>query len=352
MEPLRLSRGMAIPWHVRAGAWMGRRIEDDLDARMETTLTAVAEQALRGGTRAGLEALLKASMRLTGATGAALYEGRVCVMKVGNVPARRAEARDTGTTKRPSVLEVWPAPLATSQRNVVARFSAFAPALLAAHAREVAQGARQARLLEAKLRLERTVKALDRRRSRAAHDLRTPLMVMKGYVDMLLKGTGGPLSAQAQRYLERIAKVAADQKELIDRRLSPPAPGLDDLRPVLTKAFAPMRGRATSALSLPGERTVPVRGTRADWELLARTLARGTAGAVAVDVHLGPALESSHWLLRVRTCPGAALPARAEAVLRQLAGRLGGTLAVAVEPRLELTLRVPGDEALPAPAHR
>ncbi|WP_223634630.1 histidine kinase dimerization/phospho-acceptor domain-containing protein [Corallococcus sp. EGB] len=319
---------------------------------METTLTAVAEQALRGGTRAGLEALLKASMRLTGATGAALYEGRVCVMKVGNVPARRARTKDTGSTKRPSLLEVWPAPLTTSQRNVVARFNAFAPALLAAHAREVARGARQARLLEAKLRLERTVTALNKRRSRAAHDLRTPLMVMKGYVDMMRKGTSGPLGAQAQRYLERIAKVAADQKELIDRRLSPPVPGLDDLRPVLTRAFAPVRGRATPSLSMPGDQPVPVRGARADWELLARTLARGTAGAVAVDVHLGPAQESSHWLLRVRACPGAVLPERTEAVLRQLAGRLGGTLAVAVEPRLELALVVSGDDAFPVPAHR
>ncbi|WP_158621413.1 histidine kinase dimerization/phospho-acceptor domain-containing protein [Corallococcus aberystwythensis] len=319
---------------------------------METTLTAVAEQALRGGTRAGLEALLKASLRLTGATGAALYEGRVCVMKVGNVPARRAaNIKDRKSTQRPSVLEVWPAPLTTSQRSVVARFSAFAPALLAAHAREVAQGARQARLLEAKQRLERTVAAQDKRRSRAAHDLRTPLMVIRGYVDMMIKGTGGPLGAQAQRYLERIAKVAADQKDLIDRRLAPSVPGLDDLRPVLEHAFAPVKGRATPTLMLPGERTVPVQGARADWELLARTLAKGTTGAVAVDVHLGPAPEASHWLLRVRACPGAALTARTEAMLRQLAGRLGGTLAVAVEPRLEITLVLPGDDAFPVPSH-
>ncbi|WP_338261337.1 histidine kinase dimerization/phospho-acceptor domain-containing protein [Corallococcus caeni] len=321
---------------------------------METTLTAVAEQALRAGTRAGLEALLKASLRLTGATGAALYEGRVCVMKVGKVPARRAQATDRKSTKRASVLEVWPAPLTTSQRSVVARFSAFAPALLAAHAREVAQGARQARLLEAKQRLERTVAAQDKRRSRAAHDLRTPLMVIKGYVDMMLKGTGGPLGAQAQRYLERIAKSAADQKDLIERRLAPSVPGLDDLRPVLERAFAPAkgRGRAAPTLTLPGERTVPVQGARVDWELLARTLARGTAGAVAVDVHLGPALEAPHWLLRVQACPGAALTARHEAVLRQLAGRLGGTLSVAVEPRLDITLVLPGDDAFPVPAHR
>ncbi|NRD47332.1 MULTISPECIES: histidine kinase dimerization/phospho-acceptor domain-containing protein [Corallococcus] len=313
---------------------------------METTLTAVAEQALRKGTRAGLEALLKASLRLTGATGAALYEGRVCVMKVGNVPARRADA-----SKRSSVLETWPAPLTTSQRSVVARFSAFAPALLAAHAREVAQGARQARLLEAKRRLERTVAVQDKRRSRAAHDLRTPLMVIKGYVDMMLKGTGGPLGPQAQRYLERIAKVAADQKELIDRRLAPPVPGLDDLRPVLTRAFAPTRGRAAATLTLPAERTVPVRGARADWELLARTLARGTVGAVAVDVHLGPAQEDSQWLLRVRACPGTALTARTQAMLQQLTERLGGTMAVAVEPRLEVTLVLPGDDAFPVPTH-
>ncbi|MFP2902498.1 hypothetical protein, partial [Corallococcus sp. 4LFB] len=65
-----------------------------------------------------------------------------------------------------------------------------------------------------------------------------------------------------------------------------------------------------------------------------------------------PALEAPHWLLRVQACPGAALTARNEAVLRQLAGRLGGTLSVAVEPRLDLTLVLPGDDAFPVPAHR
>ncbi|NBD10696.1 HAMP domain-containing histidine kinase [Corallococcus silvisoli] len=316
---------------------------------METTLTAVAEQALRGGTRAGLEALLKASLRLTGATGAALYEGRACVMKLGNVPARRAQAPGSK-----GVLSVWPAPLTTSQRNVVARFNAFAPALLQAHAREVARGASQARLLEAKQRLERAVAAQDKRRSRAAHDLRTPLMVIKGYVDMMRKGTAGPFGAQAQRYLERITKVAADQKDLIDRRLSPPVPGLEDLRPVLERAFAPTPGpgRAEPTVMLPTDRAVPVRGARADWELLARTLAKATARAMAVDVHLGPDTEPGQWLLRVRACPAEALPARTGAVLQQLAGRLGATLTVALEPRLDLTLRWLGDDAFPLPAQR
>ncbi|WP_158623271.1 histidine kinase dimerization/phospho-acceptor domain-containing protein [Corallococcus sp. CA053C] len=325
---------------------MGRRIEDDLDARVETTLTAVAEQALRNGTRAGLEALLKATLRLTGATGAALYEGRACVVKVGRVPAHRK------ATKQGSVLEVFPAPLTTAQRHVVARFRAFAPALLAAHAREVAQGARHSRLLEAKTRLERTVVTLEKRRSRAAHDLRTPLMVIRGYVDMMLKGTAGPLTAQMQRYLERLAKSGTDQKDLIDRRLSPLAPSLDDLRPVLRSAFAPKAGRRqpTPTLTLPEERAVALRGARADWELLARTVARSTGNAVAVDVHLGPALHATRWLLRVQACPGAALEPRTEAVLRHLAERLGGTLAVHREPRLELAFVFPGDDAFAVPA--
>jgi two-component system, OmpR family, sensor kinase len=348
MEPLRPQGGMSIPWPVRAGAWMGRRIEDDLDARVETTLTAAAEKALREGARAGLEALLKASLRLTGATGAALHDGRRCVMRVGKTPAARATDPQG---KRPAVLEVWPAPLTTSQRRVVARFNAFAPALLAAHAREVARDARHARLLEEKLRLERTVSVQDKRRSRAAHDLRTPLMVMKGYVDMMLKGTAGPLGAQVQRYVERVAKVAVDQKELIDRRLSPLAPGVDDLRPLLTRAFGPKPGRAAPTLTLPTGQPVPVSGGRADWELLVRTLARAATGAVALDVHLGPAPEPGAWWLRVRACPGSALSERSQAVLDALAARLGGTLTVTPGPRLELGLCVPMGEAFPVPAH-
>ncbi|MBE4752613.1 HAMP domain-containing histidine kinase [Corallococcus sp. ZKHCc1 1396] len=319
---------------------------------METTLTAVAEQALRKGTRAGLEALLKATLRLTGATGAALYEGRACVMKVGRPPAHHDATKKPGA--RNAALHIWPAPLTTSQRHVVARFNAFAPALLKAHAREVAQGERQARLLEAKLRLERTVVTLEKRRSRAAHDLRTPLMVIRGYVDMMLKGTAGPLNAQMQRYLERLAKSGTEQKELIDRRLSPLAPGLDDLRPVLERAFAPTPGRRRGPplLTLPAQQPVSVKGARADWELLTRTVARSTANAVAVDVHLGPAPDASQWQLRVQACPGTPLPPRTESVLRHLAGRLGGTLAVQREPRLEITVRCPRDEVFAVPAHR
>ncbi len=44
---------------------------------------------------------------------------------------------------------------------------------------------------------------------------------MKGYVDMLLRGMGGELTATMQRYLGRVATAVDRQKELIDAQVPP-----------------------------------------------------------------------------------------------------------------------------------
>jgi signal transduction histidine kinase len=51
---------------------------------------------------------------------------------------------------------------------------------------------------------------------RARHDLKAPLVSMRGYLDMLLRGMAGPLSSQMQRYLHRIAQSVEKQRALID----------------------------------------------------------------------------------------------------------------------------------------
>lgn len=223
---------------------------------------------------------------------------------------------------------------------------------MAAHAREVDAGARQARLLEAKQRLEQTVAQQERRRSRAAHDLRTPLMVMKGYVDMMMKGTAGPLTPSMQRYLDRMQRVANDQGALIERRLAKVVDeGVEDLRPLLRATFIPaVRGGRTVdvALTLPG-RPVALKGPRADVELLVRTLARAVAASgAAVAVRVEPAEDLGMWRLRVELRGGRPVPEKTAAVLRHLAQRLRGGLALPTEDGGELVVHLPADDTVPA----
>lgn len=339
---------MPIPWRVRAGEWLGRRIEDSLDARVETVLTAVAERALRCGTRAGLDALVREALRLTGASGAALYDGRTCVARAGHA----APARACAATARRQALVVWPEPLGASSQEVLTRLARFGGALMAAHAREADAATRQARLLESKQRLERAVAQAERRRSRASHDLRTPLMVMKGYVDMMAKGTAGPLTPAMQRYLDRMQRVANDQGALIERRLGKGVDEcVDDARPLLRAAFLPAArtGRAADVTMTLPDRPVALKGARAQVELLLRTLARAVAAAGgAVTVRVEPAEDLGMWRLRMGARGSRPLPEKTAAVLRHLAQRLRGGLALPAEDGGELVVHLPADDTVPA----
>jgi hypothetical protein len=329
---------------VLAGAWSGRRIEGDLDARVEKVLAAVAERALRCGPRAGMDALLREALRLTGASGAALYDGRACVAQAGiGLPAR-----ERAVAARRHALVVWPEQPGPSDKEVLARLSSLGGTLLAAHAREAALGARQARLLEAKARLERAVAQAERRRSRASHDLRTPLMVIKGYADMMLKGTAGPLSESMQRYLDRLLRVANDQRILIERRLAPvDGEGVEDLRPLLRAAFLPAGRGGAAELTLPA-RPVAVRGARSQVDLLVRTLARGAAATgAAVAVRVEAAEDLGMWRLRVELRGGRPVPEKTAAVLRHLAQRLRGGLALPAEGAGGLVVHLPADDTVP-----
>src|SRR5712664_193221 len=60
----------------------------------------------------------------------------------------------------------------------------------------------------------------DARTARVRHDLKAPLVSMKGYVDMLLRGMAGPLSFQMQRYLRRLSESVEQQRALIDSEVT------------------------------------------------------------------------------------------------------------------------------------
>jgi signal transduction histidine kinase len=63
---------------------------------------------------------------------------------------------------------------------------------------------------------------LDAALRRVRHDLKTPLAVMKGYVDMMLRGMGGEPSPATRRYLERMSEAVRKELNLLDSYLGSP----------------------------------------------------------------------------------------------------------------------------------
>ncbi|MBJ6765756.1 histidine kinase [Myxococcaceae bacterium JPH2] len=331
---------MPIPVVVLAGAWRGERGEDEFAAEVDMALTEIAEQALRRGARAGLAALLHEALRLPGTEGAAVYDGTTRVAMVG-LPPRPCE----GVRQRTSALVVWPEPPGSREQAHLARLVKLGTALLEARAREVAAGARQARMLEQQRRHERDLSRLEQRRSRASHDLRTPLMVMRGYADMMLKEKAGPLTPAMRRYLERLLSVAAEQATLIDQRLAPPRDSVDDLRPLVCEAFAtsPRPQRSEFRLRLPPGAPVAVRGPSISVGLLLRALGRSVRGVSVgtVEVTLEAGAEDLPRRLIIRATAQRPLSLRSTARLQQLARHLGGAISLQSEPRLEIILSLP-----------
>jgi signal transduction histidine kinase len=343
---------MAIPVPVQAGAWTGWRVGRTPEAAgTERVLAAIAEQALRRGARAGLDALLKEALRVSGASEVAVYSGRERVAVAGaRVPTLPSTLRATKGSRilrapdgRTALVLHRERPGAAAEQERLEQLAAFCGALVAARTREAEAQARQANLLRACNQLQRAVAHQERRRRRAAHDLRTPLLVIQGYVGMMMKGAAGPLTPTMQRYLQQLLKASTDQGVLIERRLSEEgAP--EDLRALLCATFErPGRERRASVNLGFTAPVVPVRGPAPVLDVLVRTLARGLAatGATAADLTVDLVEGTSMWRLRLCARTEHPLPARTMALLEQLMLRLGGNLSLQPRPRLSLTLHLP-----------
>jgi two-component system, OmpR family, sensor kinase len=339
---LRPGRPVAIPPRVRAGAWSGWREAISISApEVERTLSAVAERALRHGARAGLEALVEAAGRLTGTSGAALHAGGRRVIGAGLEPPRPSRAHPLQTLRHGRTVLVLCEPCADEEtRRRLSRLAELGSALLACQAREDETRAEQVRLRRERLRLEETLAWRKRRRIRTTHDLRTPLLVLQGYVDMMVRGMGGPLTLTMQRYLERMSRAAGELADRLQHRSADETPA-ENLRPLLRATFGPGQ-RVPARLELP-RGPVGVRASRAELALGVRMLERLLAGARARDVVVwvdapeGP----ETWRLHVRGRLERALPARPRRMLERLAQRLGARLSLQEHPSLELSLSLP-----------
>lgn len=309
-------------------------------------MAAVAEHALSNGARAGLEALMKEALRLTGAAGIALHEGRVRIAEAGLRPpspsrSRTVQVLPVGDGR--ATLVVLPEQASAQERALLERIAHVAGTLLVARRREASAQARQAQLYQERRRMERELAYRECARSRASHDLRTPLLVIKGYLDMMRKGMTGALTPTMERYVDRMMSATQDMNTLIVQQLARGgAP--EDLRCLLENAFEPLARAPHVTLHLEcSSQSVPVRGSAAVLAQLARLLARDVSAMNAHTVNLS--IESHEklgmWRVRISTDKHRALPARKVAQLEQLVMRLGGTLSLQDEAPFELRLHLP-----------
>jgi len=318
-------------------------------------LAAVAERSLTDGARAGLDALLNEALRLTGVAGLALHEGRARVTEAGlRLPPlsrlRATQLIPAGDGR--TLLAVLPERGALEQREVLVRFARLAGTLLAARRREAALQQRQAALCREVQRQRRELAYREGNRSRASHDLRTPVLVIQGYLDMMNKGLTGELTPAMKRYVERMQSATQDMAVLISRQLARGgAP--EDLRSLLLEAFEPLARSRKLTLNVEcSAKSVPVRGNSNMVEQLVRLLARdlATTRARVVNLRIEAQEHLGMWRLGVSTDKPRVLQSRQMDRLEQLLHRLGGTLSIQDEPPFELRLHLPA--AISAPARR
>ncbi|XXF75798.1 histidine kinase dimerization/phospho-acceptor domain-containing protein [Myxococcaceae bacterium GXIMD 01537] len=319
---------------------------------MERSVALITGHALRDGARVGLEVLTREALRLSGAREVAVCRGRgrraLAVARCTPPPAllrRREATRVLRPPDRGASLVVRGAPGDGEIPEALEPLAALASALLVAHERESEEQARHLRLLRERRHLLNVVAHQERRRRRASHDLRTPLLVIQGYVGMLKKGAAGPLSPTMHRYLDALQRAATDQGTLIERRLCAETPP-EDLCAALRSAFGRSR-RVRTRINAEGPAAL-VKAPRPALEVLLSTLARGVAatGADTARLTLEAPGDSGQWGLRLSARAERPLPAPFARRLEALARKLGGTVSLARGPGVDLTLRLPAAASL------
>ncbi|WP_158502138.1 histidine kinase dimerization/phospho-acceptor domain-containing protein [Vitiosangium sp. GDMCC 1.1324] len=318
---------------------MGRRVSA---SDVERTVSAVAERALHHGARTGLDVLVEAAVHLTETSGAALYAGRCRVAIAGLAPSALEHAHPLQLVKEGRTTLVLGEPCVdASDRQSLTRLAVLGSALLASLSREDEARCERTRLRQERARLMEQLAHRERAWSRAAHDLRTPLLVLQGYIDMMTKGMAGVLTPSMQRYLERMSRAAGEMNVRLQQRPTGEDAPVEDLRPLLSATFGPGRHRSVR-LELPSE-PVRLRASRTALALLVRTLERLLSGARASDVELRVNVPegTQGWRVLVQARAERPLPERARETLERLARRCEARLSVQESPRLELTLLLP-----------
>lgn len=300
----------------------------------EHPLLSAAAVAVRGDVSGGAQALCEAIRKVSGTRAVAL-----AVRSRGGWRVIGATARELQRWRAWKGMGVVLSASRDARLLLVGAVRAPLPSLALSLSRALAERhrseqARRERELELLRRERLQVRALARTRDdirRAAHDLKTPLSVMKGYLDMFGRGLAGPLSPQMTRYLERIA-ASVDRQEAIAEALliqgarrSTPHTHFD-LRHELQHFLDGLASFGTTRLvrcePLPPSSPIVVVGHSAPIRMALRAMARRLAHTLPEGTRVRFDLERAEagWLIRLWTHERVAI----RGVLELLEKRVGG----------------------------
>jgi len=192
------------------------------------------------------------------------------------------------------------------------------------------------------------------RAMRLKHDLRTPLVAMKGYVDMLLRGMAGPLNARTRRYLERLAHAVERQRDLIDAELSEGP--RDAARPVdfnrlVERAVSKVRpGAVARRIPLRVESARPqtwVMGNRDQLQLLCDRLLRIALRQARPESEIVATLSASDSCIQLAVCSLSPWQPHVDEfhVCHEIVRRHEGQLFVNEGDRVVIEVQLPRDKA-------
>lgn len=173
----------------------------------------------------------------------------------------------------------------------------------------------------------------ERQLTLARHDLKAPLVPVKGYVDMMLRGMAGPLTPNMQRYLSRMKDAVDRLRVLIDARLRPTGASMVDLGEVVAQeARAFERAGVKLRWSIPSEPCVAAVHP-AELRMAIHRLLGGIAGTSARGTGLELSLTRGErdFELCFEGDAYAVIPARTARLCDALVRRNGGVLLTALQ---------------------
>lgn len=274
------------------------------------------------------------------ASAAALHRGKHRLNAVGEPPPHpREPGVQRFSARQPLVvLSVRVSALSLEDVEMLEALALLAESLIDSQEREDVARREQTLLRQKVWTLETAARDWEQRRARAAHDLRTPLSVVKGYVDMMLRGMAGPVSPSMQRFLERMTTAVRNQDAIIDKRLSRTVKPPVDLSALVARH---LRHASADYREVLPEGPAWVRAEGVALRLLLRTLERSLLGVrpAILTVTLAQDAVRPLWTLEVVAASERLLEAKALKRLEVLALRLGAPLELSDDgDRLRLTL--------------
>ncbi|MGQ0505499.1 MAG: histidine kinase dimerization/phospho-acceptor domain-containing protein [Myxococcaceae bacterium] len=205
--------------------------------------------------------------------------------------------------------------------NQLRAIANIAEAVLEREANEVQHHGEQIAQHKELYRLRAQAEPQRKAKRRLAHDLKTPLVALKGYVDMMKRGMGGPLTEAQRRYLARMDQAVARQCALIDEAL-PVIETRCDVAATARKTLARLR-KMDVYLEVAEKEPLCLEASHGEIALMIKELTLGALESAPAHSHLTLEVDAQGLKLRMEELPSVnARLKRCAALARRLGGKL------------------------------